>query len=78
MKKEAGCSIKECESWPDIVFCPNRFTGYEMLDIQVALEFILKDSDLVANLFKGRKSLIVSGETVYHNVAESPKFQLWG
>lgn len=62
-KSEYQCSTEECESSGDIVFCPNRFTGFDMLDIQSALklqEGLMRD---IKNNFDG-DSMNVNGEEI--------------
>jgi hypothetical protein len=59
-------SIEKCEKIEDIVFCPNRFTGFEMFDIGVALDMMLDNFDLMKNEFtKAKKNtLIIQGEVI--------------
>ena len=65
-KKSNTCSISECEKSGDIVFCPNRFTGYDMLNIQVALAMVIKDSQSqIDYFFKGKDSIMHEGEVIY-------------
>lgn len=77
----ADCSIKECESGGNIVYCPNRFTFDEMCSIKMALhlapnyikDFMESVKDNYNSLEQNPKLLYDNGEKLANKMEELEK-----
>ena len=61
------CSISECEKGSSVVYCPNRFTFNEMLNVKMALHMAPGMIEDFMESVEDYKSLNKEGKAMYDN-----------